>query len=249
MLSDEVFGFLIPGPCEPEQGAGQYLVGSPALDGVDGPLGLDAAPGLCGTQYDQTPVARRLGHERAMAGHDELHLWERSPQAEPDFALPNRMEMSVDLVDQDHAFDCDPGLTTVVVNPATEAMLQRVHAWCICDGRGVTGARRVVIEASQDIDGQRQEAAIAVTEFQGGHLSAAETVKDDALGVDRFDADSSRQEAVDHPPNRVERTLCAIWRGGAGRSNGCRAYSTIRCNREGQPPHETASRIAIPCRG
>ena len=40
----------------------------------------------------------------------------------------------------------------------------------------------------------------AVTEFKDGHLGAAETVEGDALGVDRFDADSSRQKVVDHPP-------------------------------------------------
>src|SRR5947208_2799999 len=113
------------------------------------------------------------------------------------------MKMSVDFVDQDDPFDGDPGLTTLVVNPATEVMLQRVHAWRICNGRSVTEAGWVAIEASQDIDRQRQEAAIAVTEFQGGHLSVAETVKDDTLRVDRFDADSSWQKAVDHPSDRV----------------------------------------------
>ena len=102
--ADECLRFFIARRIEPEESAGQDLIGPPAFNRYLRPVNLNRAILSGWLHYHQPVIRRRLGNKGTVAGHDELKPGKRSPQFEADLALPERVEVGIYLVDQHDTF-------------------------------------------------------------------------------------------------------------------------------------------------
>jgi hypothetical protein len=144
MTIDECLSSHIARFREAEQVAGKDLIGPPAAHAFDWLRPLDAALLLVCLEDDQAIWPGSLGNEGTVTGDNELHAGEHLAEAKADVALPDRVEVGIDFIDQDNTLHEDSKARSgfldagLQVESAFEQVPQHV------DGQGEETARAVV---------------------------------------------------------------------------------------------------------
>src|SRR5262249_11980926 len=106
------------------------------------------------------------------------------PQPEADLALPKRVEMGVDLVDQNDTVRDHTSFGPIDLDL----------------GGKVVGGR---FEVTENIDGEGQEAAVTVTQVKNCNLGPTNALEEGAIRVDPGDMDLPRKHHVNEPADDV----------------------------------------------
>ena len=125
-------------------GAGEDLVGSPAVDGLAGRQASTAplAPGACKTIRPPSLAAWATNGLWLVTMNCILgKIWRRRNT----ISLPERVEMGVDLVDQDHTFIRNSRRIVILLDKRLRVLIK-------------------VAPSVEDIQGERQEAPVSVTD-------------------------------------------------------------------------------------
>lgn len=103
-LAQELVDPLRAGAVEPEQVAGQELVDTPAADDLELVVNGDEVVAGLTAEHRDVGVLGGLDDERAVGRDDELGAREAAVEKGDELALPARVEVEIDLVDEAHGW-------------------------------------------------------------------------------------------------------------------------------------------------
>ena len=184
VAAQEFFSLLIAGACQAEQRAGKNLVDAPAAHRSDRSLRHDDSVRQR-PQNDQPSIGGSLCHKWTMTGDDELNAWEHALQSKADLALPDRMQMGIDFINQHHTL----GLNLNAI---------RLDLY----GTGKVAAR--FLQMAQQVNDQGKETAKAIAQVWDRNFGASDRLKKDSLGINPGDTDPSGKQPINDPSRGIQ---------------------------------------------